>query len=79
MPQKCLFCLFVVFVELYFGIYSGLFPEHGYRATNLHMGETIVVDDDDLFGLTKVGHLSFGIQSSGIVSGTTFLEGSPGN
>jgi hypothetical protein len=30
MPQECLFCLLVVFVELYLSVDARLFPEHGY-------------------------------------------------
>ncbi len=75
MPQEGLLCLFVVFVELNLSVDAGLFPEHRHWAADLHVGETVVVDDDDLLRFAKVGDLAFGVQASGVVTRAAFLEG----
>ena len=79
MAYEGLLCLLVVFVELHLCIDPCLFPEHGDRATNLHVGKTVVVDYDDLLCLAEVCHLSFGVQASRIIPCTTLLERSAGD
>lgn len=76
MSQEALFCFFMRLIEFYFSIDSSLFPEHWYWASNLKMWETIIVDDNNLLSFTKVRYLTFSVQSSCIISCSTFFKGS---
>lgn len=64
---------FVVIVELNFGINSSLFPESRNRPSNLQMRKTVVVDENKLLCFTKVGDMTFVIDTSVIVTSSAFF------
>ena len=77
MTQEGLLGLLVVFVELDFSVDTGLFPEHGHRAADLHVRKTVVVYDYDLLCLAEVCHLSLRVQAAGIIPSSAFLKRPP--
>ena len=78
MLETGLLCLFVIVIELYFCVDSALFPEDRDRTSDLEVGKTVIIDEDDLFGFTEIGHMAFGVEPSGVIASASFFPGSPG-
>ena len=68
MPLICLFVLF--FIRVYWDglLDSCLFPEKWNRPSDLHMTETLILSQQNLFSLAIVSNIPLDINSSGIES-----------
>ena len=76
--REGLFGLLVAAVELHLGVDPTLLPESRHRAPDLQVRKTVVVDEDDLLGLTEIGDVALRVYPSGIVAGPALLPRPPG-
>lgn len=78
MPQEWLFCLLVGFAKLYLIVDAKINPEYGYWTADLHVGETVIVDNDDLLSLTEICHMAFWVKTTGNVTNAAFFDRATG-
>ena len=76
--RESLFGLLVAAVELHLCVDPTLLPESRHRAPDLQVRKTVVVYEDDLFGLTEIGDVALRVYTPGIVAGPALLPRPPG-